>query len=237
MSQVKILHAPLHGPSFVPAVGRRAYTTGAHSIGWSEAYKALPWLRKNPGRYRHFTADGTRKDARGRRVGWDVVISIRRDCAVQANGSFLLSPELNVGSTGIKYHPERHAVWVVFTTPAGIRVLDLRWHPQPGALRRPKVLGEYRKSVALVERRLNALVSQYKPDLVVVGGDLQLGASGRWIGPSRLYRRLGMEGQRRGVDWLGWTATFRAVKGWQIPIRRVARGMDHPWLVRVLARR
>lgn len=235
MTTVKIAHCPLHGPSWRPALGRRAFRTRAHSIGWTEGYRAWPWLSKHTGRYRHYTAAGTRQDSRGRRVGWDVIISVRKDCPVVAHGSFKLAPELNVRPNGNKYHPERHAVWVCYTTPDNIRVLDIRWHPQPGPLRHPaKVLPCYRRSVTTVTGVTRDLRGRYKPNLIVGGGDLQVGTLGRWIGPNRLYNRLGMTAQHRGVDWLAWTRTWRATGAWRINARAIAKGIDHPWLVRVL---
>lgn len=238
--RVKILHAPLHGPSWRPALGQRAFKSGAHLIGWSEAYRAWPWLQKHTGRYRHYTAAGTRVDSRGRRVGWDVVISVRADCRVAGHGSFALQPELNIGKNGNKYHPERHAVWVVADLPTKppVRVLDLRWHPHPGPLRRPKVLPHHRQAVKRVEAQTKALRGRYKPDLVVGGGDLQTGRLARWIGPQRLYKRLGMTAQNQGVDWVAWTRTWRVAPGgaWRIMVNHLAPKVDHPWLVRVLIR-
>lgn len=236
--RVKLVHAPLHGPSWRPALGKRAFRSGAHSIGWSEAYRAMPWLVKHTGRYRHYTASGTRKDTRGRIVGHDVVISVRNDCPVVAHGSFFLSPELRLAKTGAKYHPERHGVWVVYTTPQGIRVLDVRWHPHPGPLRHPRVvLPVYRQSVRTVTNQTRGLTGRYKPNVVVGGGDLQLGRVARWIGPARMYRRLGMAAQNRGVDWLAWSSSWHAVGAWRISTLRLAPNVDHPWLVRVLAPR
>ncbi|MBO0743616.1 MAG: hypothetical protein J2P43_01260 [Candidatus Dormibacteraeota bacterium] len=236
--QVKLLHAPLHGPSWVPALGRRAFRTRAHSIGWTEGHRgAWRWLDRHRGRYQHFTATGTRTDARGRIVGHGVVVSVRNDCRVIAHGFFRIAREQNLPGTGIKYHHERWAVWVVYTTPQRVKVLDVRWHPPPGPLRRPRVLPEYRNAVRAIEANTRELRARHRPDLVVSGGDLQLGRGQRPISPNRVFARLGMDGQNRGINWLAWSNNWRAVKGWRINLRNIVKTKDHAWeawMVRVL---
>jgi hypothetical protein len=206
-----LLNAPLHGPSWRATVGQDAFNTGADFIFWSEGYRAWPWLNDHRAHYESFTAQGCKVDARGRNVGHDVITSVRKDWHVKAHGQFWIDREIRP----IKYRPQRHGVWVLAEDETGLSVLLVPWHPQPGPLRR-------------VEAKIRDLEHEHRPDVVLSGGDLQVGMLGRWIGPNRMYKRLGMHATHRGVIWT-------AVKGARSVVRRAIaaarrfRGMDHPW--------
>lgn len=237
MTKVKLLHAALHGPSFTAGIGKRGYASNADLIDWTETYHAHGWFQENPGYYHHFTATGKpvggkdpdRRDAHGRLVGHDVTLSVHKQHTVVDHGYFWVCDELP--GKQLKYHPERWGVWVVFETDAHKkRVLAVFTHPQPGLS--PKAWGEYRRGMKRFEAEVNRLVEQFKPDLVVSGGDLQHGRTlGRLLGPARVFKRLGLAYRNAKIDWLAWSKSWRRAGGKTLDLRAWSGGkLDHVWL-------
>lgn len=228
---IKWLHAPGHSRSIGPAVVQRAYATKAHVIDWTEMMFNIGYLRSHTGHYHHFTAEGTRTDARNREVGHDVVISVRNDCEVLHHGQFFVANQ----GVPLKYRPERHGVWVLFQAPDKTKVLIVCWHPQPGRL--PRMLGLYRRETARVRAHLNHLVKKYSPDLVLAGGDLQVGPGPRAIAPNHFAESLGLDSDYHKIDWQFWSQGWRTAKHWLIDPSKINHGMDHVWMVRRLRKK
>lgn len=228
MTEVKWLHAPGHARSIGPKVAHRAGQTRAHVIDATEMYFDLPTWRATLTGYQHFTASGCKVDARHRNVGHDVVVSVRRDCKVIDHGQFFVAAQ----GVPLKYRPERHGVWVLFELPDGTRVLIVAWHPQPGRLLH--MLGLYRRQTQRVVAQLQRLTAKYSPDLVLAGGDLQVGSGGRAMSPNVMARSLGMESAAHKIDWQMWSKGWKSVGHHLIDPSHINRGMDHRWMVRTL---
>lgn len=225
---IRFANCPLHGPSFTPKIGEAAFNLGADFIAWSEGYKAWRWLNTHRDAYTHYTATGCRTDSRHRNVGHDVIISVLKGWKILHHGQFWVDHELQVPPDGNKYHPERHGVWVLAEAD-GVRVLAVFWHPQPGPLRHLKVvMPHYRRSVRRVETRIEDLEREYKPDVVLAGGDLQVRGIGAWFGPKALFRRLGMTATRVGIVWTAWKGATAATRK-RVNAPRLYAGLDHKW--------
>lgn len=230
---IKWLHAPGHSRSVGPKVIERAVKTGAQVIDWSEMYFNIDDLLKHAPEYDHFVGEPQQTDSRGRVVNHDVVISIR------AGRKILHKEEFFVDKARInaKIHPERRGKALVFED-LGVRVLVIAWHPQPAVLKRPMVLlPGYKESVRRVEAVHDRLVSKYNPDLVVAGGDLQLGKGTKWFYPNRMAHRMKLDWHNIKIDWQMWSPAFREIRFHTIDPSTIQKGMDHPWMVRVLSNR
>jgi len=200
---------------------------GSDIVAWSEGYHAYTWLSTHTGDYAHYTAVGCRVDNHKRNVGHDVIISVKHDWTVKAHGQVKVAEQLQVPPHGDLYHPERWAVWVL-AEKNDLVVLALFWHPQPGPTTHPKiVLPSYKQSNQIVETQIKALIAEHKPDVVLAGGDLQVGSLAQPWGPNHLFAGLGMTAVHDGIVWT-------AVKGAKITKRttiaaaKVGKGMDHP---------
>lgn len=229
---LKWLHAPGHSGSVGPNVVELATSLLPDVIDWSEMYHNIDDLVSTAKDYNHFLGQPKRTDARGRVVNHDVVISINKKHTVTHQEEFFVGREIPLF---FKYMPERWGKAVVFWVEDQT-VLLIAWHPQPGAFRHAlAVLPQYRRSVQRVQDIQTKLIKEFKPDIVLNGGDLQLGPGNRWISPNKLANRLGMAWQCHVIDW-------QMYKGFGVKMREfitvnpsnVNKGMDHMWTLMTL---
>lgn len=224
---LKWLHAPGHSHSIGPNVIEFAVNLKPTVIDWSEMYFNIDDLRDNAKNYHHFAGPNKRTDRRGRVVNHDVILSVTKDANIKHREEFFVAPEI---SKILKYMPERWGKAMVFELEDQIG-LFIGWHPQPGALRWLNlVLPNYRKSVQRVEEVQSRLEREYKPDIVLNGGDLQLGSGRRWVCPNKLADRQKMSYRYHKIDW-------QMFKGFGLKVLRfvtldpskINKGMDHLW--------
>lgn len=225
MTSVKLLVAPLHGPSWQGTVGERAFQSAADFVLWTEGYKAWPWLSDHGNSYRSFTAQGTKTDNRGRVVGHDVIISVKDDWTVVAHGGFWVDAEIDPD----KYTPERHGVWVV-AKKGDLTVLAISAHPQPG--HSANINEHYSRSMDRLVAQCADRIKQYSPDLVLSGGDMQ--RSG--VGVMQTYAKMGLDSDFNGIIWSAWSKGWTKKSGWTIDAPALFSGLDHPWEVREITK-
>jgi hypothetical protein len=225
---IKWLHASGHAGSVTADVIDRAVRTNALVIDWSEMYWNIDDLKKFGNGYEHFTGQPDRKDARGRIVNHDVVLSVREDVKVLHKEEFWVDAQI---TPFLKYMPERHGKAMVLKFMSQV-ILVVAWHPQPNPLRRVGiVLPHYKRSVRRVQRVQRRLQKAFGPDLVLNGGDLQLGPGKSWVCPNNVADRLNMRTRHHKIDW----QMFKG-KGWEvkdfstIDPSAFNKGMDHKWL-------
>lgn len=232
--RLKWLHAPGHAGSQNKAVINFATSTGAVLIDWSEMYWNVDELRATATNYQHFVGKPVKVDVRGRVVNHDVILSVHEDAKIVHKEEFFLAPAVPVN---IKYMPERHGKAMVFDYD-DIRVLALAWHPQPRPLRWLKlVLPGYRRSVRRVQQKQRELTAKYDPDLILNGGDLQLGVGKAWFYPNQMAERLGMNWRRHRIDWQMWKGQgWKMVKRRNLDPSKVNPKMDHTWSLLTLGR-
>ena len=229
------LHAPGHAGSINKRVIDFALAMEPTVIDWSEMYWNTDDLKLEGGLYHHLIGPELLRDSRNRPVNHDVVISVHPDATIVHHESFWISRAI---PERIKYMPQRHGKAIVFDYD-GSRVLLVAWHPHPKPTRRPfLVLPVYRRGVRRVQRVQNRLERTYQPDLVLNGGDLQLGAGPTWVFPNRFAERNGMFYQRVHIDWQMWRGDgWRKIKHTVRRPRRVNPKMDHKWMFLTLGKK
>lgn len=220
------LHAPGHSGSVRKGVIQFAIKKKPLLIDWSEMYRNIADLEKHGVGYQHFVGKKRRTDARNRVVNHDVVISVRDDAEIIHQEEFFVSKEI---PSNLKYMPERWGKAVV-VRHAGEVILLLAWHPQPNPLRRRDlVLPSYRRGVRRVEAVQSRLEAAFSPDLVLNGGDLQLGPGSEEVHPNQMAKRTKMRYRRVHIDWQLWKGAYRVVSFKKHYPSTVNKGMDHVW--------
>lgn len=226
---IKWLHAPGHVRSIGPKVIDLAKTFDPLIIDWSEIYFNIADLRKNAPGYHHFIGEAKRTDARGRVVNHDVAISVKKQegLRITHQEDFFVGKEI---PRILKYMPERWGKALVFTV-AEQTILILVWHPQPVPFKFVNlVLPQYRRSVRRVQEKQLELEKKFEPDIVLNGGDLQLGVGNRWVHPNRLANRLKMQWQNHRIDWQMYKGFGVKMLGFRtFDPSTVNKGMDHIW--------
>jgi hypothetical protein len=230
--RVKWLHAPGHARSMGPAVIERGVASHSLVIDWSEMYFNIDDLRAHGDGYNHFVGKPKTKDKRGRVVNHDVVISTRDDAKVIYDEEFFVDKASNIN---FKIHPERWGKARVIEW-RGLRILVMAWHPQPKARARLQILDGYKQSVRRVEAVYHKLVNSFEPDLVLLGGDLQLPKGNKWYYPNRLALRLKLRYANHHIDWQMWSKDWITDREHELNMRKINAGIDHPWMVRYLTR-
>lgn len=226
------LHAPGHSRSIGPNVVESAIALNPDIIDWSEMNFNTDDLVRNGTGYHHFIGPPKRMDARGRIVNHDVVLSYRLKHEVLHEEEFFVGREI---PKILKYMPERWGKAAVLKIEEEI-VLIVAWHPQPGALRWMNlVLPQYRRSVKRVEKIQRRLQKEFKPTIVLNGGDLQLGVGRRWVCPNKVAERLGMQWKNHKIDWQMYKGFGLKLLGFKtIDPSLVNKGMDHLWTLLTL---
>lgn len=234
MTDITWLHASGHAGSVNKAVIELALEHEPTVVDWTEMYWNTDELTKYGKGYWHIIGDPIRRDSRNRPVGHDVVISVNRDANLVHTESFFVSRQI---TSNIKYMPERHGKAVVFDYE-GLRVLIVAWHPHANPFRRVGlVLPVFRKSMRRAENVQRRLTVIHKPDLILHGGDLQLGPGNKWVHPNQMARRLGMKFERHGIDWQMWRGKgFKLKHALTASPKKANPRMDHPWSVLTLTK-
>lgn len=217
---LRIVHAPLRGPEATPLEMRRALELGACSIGWTEAYRRVGFLRR---RLMWRTAVG--ESPTSLRGPGDVPVMVRRH-------------HRPVDRWAIKAcdaaHPLRlaHERWLTgfaYQHPLGL-IEHIAAHTDP--IQAPTATLSMRRAYRTNMERLETVVtvSLELGRLPVVTGDLNLGSSSPLeFAPRHVFDRLNLKVWSVGVDWVAWHRSL-------IPVRRRViapdvNGQDHPWLV------
>jgi len=230
---IKWLHAPGHSRSIGPNVIKLATNLEPDVIDWSEMTWNIGDLVETAKGYEHFIGPPKRKDARGRVVNHDVILSVKKEHEILHKEEFFLGREI---PKILKYLPERWGKAMVFRVEDQQIVLLIGWHPQPGPLKWiTLVLPQYRRSVRRVQALQRKLQNEFKPDIVLNGGDLQLGEGRLWIHPNKLAERLGMKWRHYKIDWQmfkGFGVKLLSFK--TIDPSVVNKGMDHMWTLMTL---
>lgn len=227
------LHAPGHAGSIGPEVIKFAFNLRPLVVDWSEMYWNTDDLKLAETGYQHYIGPVVRFDSRKRPVGHDVVVSVHKDAKIIHTESFFVSGEVR---QLIKYFPERHGKAVVFEWE-GVRVLGIFWHPHPNPFRRINlVLPKYERGVHRVQAVQSRLEERFKPDVVLNGGDLQLGEGSQFVHPNMYASRNKMHYRRHRIDWQMWKgAKFVFDSFVRIDPAKINKGMDHMWtMLRIL---
>lgn len=225
MTRLRVVHAPLHGPSARREHLRHALRLGRGGVvAFSEAYFVQKYLKHRPG-WRRLTGTTDRVDARGRHVGWDVTLMVRRWRRVLDHGAFKAADEI---PACLKIAPERWVVWAVLGPPLSpVLVVAAHPHaaPKPGTPRG----AAYAREWELIEAFIDAKREEYPELRVVLPGDLNYGDHGGPLSPEHTFRRLGMSHHAVGLDWIAWSGLQLRAHVRIVPAPD--NGQDHPWLV------
>lgn len=224
---LKWLHAPGHSRSIGSNVIKLATNLEPDLIDWSEMNFNIGDLVETAKEYEHFIGPPKRKDARGRVVNHDVIISVKKDHEIKHKEEFFVGREI---PKILKYMPERWGKAIVVRVEDQT-VLLVAWHPQPGPLRFINlVLPQYRRSVERVQEIQRKLEKEFNPDIVLNGGDLQLGVGTRWVHPNKLAERLDMQWRNHKIDWQMFKGLGVKLRGFRVIDPSVInKGMDHIW--------
>lgn len=233
--KVKWLHAQGHAGSINKDVITFAIKTKALVIDWSEMYWNVDELRKFGDGYDHFIGKAKKRDERGRVPNHDVIISTRKDAKILHEEEFFVSRKV---ANNIKYMPTRYGKARVIEHD-GVITLIVAWHPQPNPMRRrEEVLPIYKRGVERVEEVQNRLATKFNPDLILNGGDLQLGVGLEWVYPNQFAKRNAMSYRRHKIDWQLWRGNkFKFLSFRKKFPSTVNKAMDHVWTVLVLSKR
>jgi hypothetical protein len=202
-----------------PDIVHRAESTGADSIGWSEANRIAGRVLHNRPDYRAFCG---KSDVDTRLVpspmgdAGDVVISVRDDHRILAKKAERITHPGPLRF--LKWTPERWGTVVTYDHPQG-PVTHINIHPNPvftGPLK-------WRKVMAWGIRRVHA--AKAAGNHVVLTGDLQTKAV------RSMLTGAGLEVWNVGVDWLAWSDGLQLVSTREIRVD----DLDHPWLLGTFA--
>jgi hypothetical protein len=217
---LRIVAAPLHGPTVTKREMKLALDLGACSIGWSEADRRIPYLRRRPS-WR--IAVGRSDDPRVLRGPGDVPISVRRHHRPLERYAFKACER----AEPIELAPERWVIGFAYEHPLG-DIEHINHHPNPFNAPRAtlSLRREYRQSMLALERAGERALRKRR--LLVITGDMNLTArSPLEYAPRQVFDRLNLKWWTNEVVWI---AHHRSL----IPIERrtvTTNGQDHPWLV------
>lgn len=217
---LRIAHAPLRAPVARKADIQRALNLGACSVGPTEAYRLVPYLRRRPS-WR--IAVGTSETSL--RGPGDVPVMVRRHhkpidrWALKACGA----------ADPLRLAPERWITGFAYRHPFGV-IEHIAHHPNP-ILNPAATLSmrrAYRESMERLERCVNVALELGR--LPVVTGDFNVTrSSALHFSPRAMFDRLGLKTWSVGVDWIAWHRSLVPVN--RRVIEPSQNGMDHPWLV------
>lgn len=217
---LRIVHAPLRAPIARPADIQRALALGGCSVGPTEAYRLIGYLRRRPS----WRIAVGRSETSLRGPG-DVPVLVRRHhkpvdrWAIKACGP----------ADPLRLAPERWITGFAYRHPLGT-IEHIAHHPHPilNAAATLSMRRGYRESMERLEQCVR--VSLELGRLPVVTGDLNVTrASALEFAPRAMFERLGLKAWSVGVDWIAWHRSLVPV-GRRV-IERQENGQDHPWLV------
>lgn len=218
-----ILHAPCHGPSLDLAAIRIAVGLDADSIGWTEAYRRVPMLRR---RLRYRTRVGNPRHAVNASIrgAHDVPIQVhRRNRLIEWQAIKACDP-----STPLRVAPDRWITRVVFEHPIG-RVEHVALHPNAAVMGHPLGVDRVEKYAATMER-LESIATRAirRGHHLVVTGDLNYRSGGPDYAPEAVFDRLDLDTWRIGLDWQARSPHLRLVD--RLTLGEATTGQDHPWM-------
>lgn len=216
---LSILHAPGYAPTIDLGAVQFACSVGADSIGFTEAYKVIPALRRRVS-YRcrvGKSAVDTRAVTSTRGDAGDVPILIRRRHRLVEWSAEQVTPP---GSPR-KFGPERWLTRAVYDHPFGL-VEHVVAHPDPAFVDDGVALSRYLDRLESVCTR--ALRRGH--DLIVTG-DLQVRTPA-----VRMFDRLDLDVWRVGIDYLAHSPHLRRVESSRlVDPSQVGVDRPHPWLL------
>lgn len=237
MTDLTIMHAPLHGPSATRATVNRALSHRADSVGFSEGYRIKSDFRHrltyrctmgNP------DVDGQvgvsdRDNARG---AYDVPILTKR----KHKGVERLSVRACRASEPIKIAPPRWISLSVFKVAGLGTVAHFNLHPHAaiaGFLPTNDRVRQYRRQMMLLKSMIED--EQAKGRIIVVTGDLNFpyvpDAHAPEFSPQRVAADLGLKVYVRRIDWILYDRRLRLAEPVEVIDPATNPGTDHPWLI------
>lgn len=225
-----ILHAACHGPSLSTAAIRFAASLNADSIGWTEAYRRIPALRR---RLRYRTRVGNPRGVANASIrgAHDVPIQIRRRWRNRRRLVDWYAFKACDPSTPIKIAPDRWITGAIYDHPVG-RVEHIALHPNAAVQGVDREVDRVRKFAAQMRRLESTIVhAQQRGHVVIVTGDLNWGhpqPSDPPFAPWRVFERCDLDVWRVGLDWIAYAPHLRIVE--RQTFGPAVTGSDHPWL-------
>lgn len=218
--RLRILHAPQHGPSFTLEQARLALNLGACSVGFTEAYRLIPALRRRP-RWR--IAVGHSETSR--RGPGDVPVMVRRHHKPVDRWALKACE----AAEPLRLAPERWITGFAYRHPLGV-IEHIATHPDPimAPAATLSMRREYREHMRQLETALH--VSLELGRIPVLTGDLNVGQRRTPdFAPLNIIQRAGLEFWCVGVDWIAWHPSLVPVRRQTIP-REEKGHAGHPWL-------
>lgn len=219
-----ILHAPCHGPSLDVRAIKFATSLGADSIGWTEAYRRVPALRRRV-RYRTRVGNPNGVPRATIRGAHDVPIMVhRRRRLLDWYAVKACDP-----STPIKIAPDRWITGVIYDHPIGT-IEHIALHPNAGVEGLTREVDRVDKYARTMERLASlgtrALNSGHH---LIVSGDLnyRAGHVAPWT-PDAVFSELDLDTWRVGIDWIAYSPHLRLRT--QDEHGPTETRSDHPWM-------
>ncbi len=226
-----ILHAPTHGPTLDLDAIRFAASLRADSIGWSEAYRRIPALRRRL-RYRTRVGDPRGIPNATIRGAHDVPVQVRRTRRLVDWYAFKACDP----STPIKIAPDRWITGAIYDHPIG-RIEHVVLHPNAAVQGVDPEVDRVRKYANQMRRLESTVTLAWRRGHVpIVTGDLNWGKpedDDPWFAPWRVFGRLDLDYWRVGLDWIAYPPHLRIAERVTFPESRT--GSDHPWMLARLA--
>lgn len=219
MSVLTILHAPGYAPSLDLGAIRFACSVGADSIGFTEAYKVIPALRRRVA-YRckvGRSSTDTRAVESPRGDAGDVPILIRRRHRLVDWRAVRMTPP----GEPRKFAPERWATSATYAHPFG-DVEHLALHPDPRFVDDDLWRAYMSRAESLAIRALD------RGRHLIVTGDLQVGST--LLAP--MFARLDLDYWRLGVDYIAHSPHLRMrERSRLVDPSQVEVEHPHPWML------
>lgn len=225
-----ILHAPCHGPTVTPHHIRHALTLGACSVGFSELYERVPYLRERPS-WRTTVGNPPNDTHDELRGAHDAPIATRRHHE-QVRSFAMRACD---ASTPLKLAPPRWVQSDTYVHPLG-DVEHITAHPNAAVVgldpARVDRVKKYVATMGVLERRIKLALKRKR--LVVVTGDLNYPALADVVdwSPHAMFARTGLKVWAIGVDYVAHGPGLRPVDRQVI----TDNGQDHPWMMRRFVR-
>lgn len=215
---MRVVIAPLHGPDATLSEAHRALNLGACSVGYSEAYHLIPYLRRRP--WWRIAVGELGAHPRG---AGDVPVLVRRDHAVIERWAIQACD----AAQPLELAPARWITGFAYEHPLGV-VEHINPHPNPYFAPRAtlSLRKAYVENMDALEVRIRRSLNLGR--LPVVGGDLNMSrVHGMPYAPRELFDRLGLRTWSQGVVWIAYPRSL-VLTGMRV---LEDNGQDHPWLV------
>lgn len=227
-----VMHAPNHGPTVTPEILQKALNRArkerVSSIGFTEAYNRIPYLRS--------------------RKAWDMIRGVSKtdtrrgpkDNPILIRKNRKVLEEIKVKAckgvpSSSRVAPERWIHGVVSAEEVGT-VLRIQLHPHAAVMKlgpTNRRLLQYQAEWRLVEKIVREAHAKYGKDLhVVITGDFNANSSfENKYGPKKVAERLGLKVSWHGIDGAMYSPSLHLEKVETISEAEQGKGQDHPWLI------